>query len=1429
MNAKRRGGKPNRGGGRFNKPRGGGGGGGGSRKGGGAGRWDDDDDDFSLDFGPSRSSRPGKGRGGIGGAGGGGRGRGRDAGRGRGFNDRRRDSKGDRKPLPRSLVSTRVPLKAGDGSRPEASSMPLQRIFMTNENQEQLKELLRELQTQDFDEPYDRESGSDYSQEEGEEYDELDPREEGQFWVTNDEPVERDESPAYYPEEEEEEEEDKERPTPEPVISLFAVGKLCRYGFDRERSKQALESGGGEFGSTLEHLLLQVFSERYGQKAVSPDGLQGVPMDECLSQRQEEALALAAIFGDRFYERIANAVWTVSLDVSFLSDKPARNGGDAAGKNSRNVCKFYLKDRGCRFGDKCRFRHELPGRERSGAGSLDPKGPSQPGFTSYSPPEYELEVRFPKGNRYPHQAPIVAFSTNDESVAAAGRLGVTEKLFGEALAAAKSGEPVVYTLITLCEDELSMKELLAVGHHKYSTPPPVVAPQPNPLGIAKSRTSSTNSRRAAPPATQKPAEIKATGEAEEPEEEAEVEAEVEVEAVPVEAESYVNLRKKMESKHSQKTENLLQENGKLCRDFQRKRSSRRFKSMLEQRRNLPAWQEKENILDELDSCQVLVISGMTGCGKTTQIPQFILDASLAGPAGQVANIICTQPRRISAISVAQRVAQERAECLGNSVGYQIRLESVRTPATRLLYCTTGVLLRRLEGDADLRGVSHVIVDEVHERTEESDFLLLVLKDLITKRQDLKIILMSATLNANLFSEYFYDCPTIHIPGRTFPVDQFFLEDAVAKTGYVIEDGSPYLRSGKQNSSSASSQRVTRDTVDDLGDDVWNFMSFCKKDFVKDSTPDQQLSLQELTIRYKDTKKSVLKTIAAMDLDKINMDLVESLLEWIVDGQHNYPPGAVLVFMPGLAEIKMLYEQLQSNRIFNNRRTTRCVVYPLHSTLSNEEQQAVFSRPPEGVTKIIISTNIAETSVTIDDVVYVIDSGKMKEKRYDASKSMESLEDSWVSRANALQRKGRAGRVASGVCFHLFTSHCFRHQLAEQQLPEIQRVPLEQLCLRIKILDLFAEQQLESVFSRLIEPPAEGSQDAARQRLQDLGALTPDEKLTPLGYHLACLPVDVRIGKLMLFGAIFRCLDPALTIAASLAFKSPFVSPWDKREEASEKKLGFAVANSDHLALLQAYKGWCCAAKSGNQAGFRYCRENFLSWRSLQEIASLKRQFAELLSDIGFIKEGLRARVIERLSSQGADGVLEATGPEANLNSENIRLMSAMLCAALYPNVVQVRAPQGNYKMTSKGAMKMQPKANELRFMTKSDGCVHIHPSSVNYTVRHYGSPYLVYHEKVKTSRVFIRDCSMVSVYPLVLFGGGQVNVELHKGEFVISLDDGWIRFAAASHQVAELVKELRWELDQLLEDKIRNPSMDLCSCPRGSRIIRMIVHLITTQ
>ncbi|GAA6065157.1 putative ATP-dependent RNA helicase DHX57, partial [Tachysurus ichikawai] len=1225
---------------------GGGGGGGGGRK---AFSGLDDDDDFTLDFGPSRAIKPpSKGRG-----------RGAFTSRGRGYS--RGNGRGSSQGFPRD-GSRQGEERRGQG-RPESFKQPLQKIHMTSENRLQVKELLKELQSQEYNTPN---SGSDYEgeeEEEDEEYDELDHREEGQFWLTQDDGVGNAEEAVC-----EEDSEEETAAKPEPVVSLFALGTLCRYGFDRERSRRALEAaekvGKGEVGTTLEFLLSQIFTEGFGSTSLDVQVPDPPPYEECMALRQEEAVALTAIYGERFCERISDRVWTIRVDLLWMTEGRSKTSelskqGQVRGSSSTQVCKFYLKGAGCKFGKHCHFKHQRP---TESSHHRDTCGPSQPGFSSTDCPVYQLEVRFPQGSHYPFQPPLAAFSTTDELISGAGRLNVTEYLFGQALSAAREGEPVVYTLVSCLEDDGQIRELLSASHHKYSAPPPVLAPPT--ITAPKIRSTKNSSAYNTPSSTSgsssrcfnaaqntnltvlhKDGDNHNTEDIEDEQDDEDAE-----ESIPIENESYVNFRKRMEKKTDIRAEEVLQENKKLCREFRKKTSSRRYASMQEQRVKLPVWDKKHNILDALEKNQVLVISGMTGCGKTTQIPQFILDASLCGGAQNLASIICTQPRRISAIAVATRVAQERAETLGHSTGYQIRLETVRSSCTRLLFCTTGVLLRRLEGDAQLSGVTHVIVDEVHERTEESDFLLLVLKDLMLQRSDLKIILMSATLNADLFSQYFHNCPTIHIPGRTFPVEQFFLEDAIAMTRYVIEDRSPYRRMAKQNGPPSQRAGKAHPGVMNMDDDEdgWSFTSFVKKDTVKDSIPDQQLSVQELTLRYPTCSKTVMKTLAAMDLDKINMDLVEILLEWIVTRDHSYPPGAVLVFMPGLAEIKQLYEQLQANRMFNNRRTKKCVVYPLHSSLSNEEQQAVFTRPTEGVIKIIISTNIAETSLTIDDVVYVIDSGRMKEKRYDASRSMESLEDVWESRANALQRRGRAGRVASGVCFHLFTSHRFTHHLSQQQLPEIQRVPLEQLCLRIKVLEMFSKSPLHSVFSRLIEPPAQGSLEAAKQRLCALGALTEAECLTPLGWHLACLPVDVRIGKLMLLGAIFRCLDPALTIAASLAFKSPFVSPWDKREEAKERKLSFSLTNSDHLALIQAYKGWCTAAQNGSQAGYYYCRENFLSIRGLQEIASMKRQFAELLSDIGFVKEGLKVRNIERMSSKGTDGVLEATGYEVIL-------------------------------------------------------------------------------------------------------------------------------------------------------------------------------------
>ncbi|KAM6179571.1 putative ATP-dependent RNA helicase DHX57 [Erethizon dorsatum] len=1296
--------------------------------------------------------------------------------------------------------------------KPKAK-VPLQTLHMTSENQEKVKALLRDLQEQDAD------AGSERGISVEEEDDEPDGCDDEQYWLAGQELALVPDSDALecvgsgpvqpY--------------VPEVTVSPFAAQRLSRYGFDIERCQAALRFCDGDLGAALEHLLTQCFSETFGEKMKISKAAGRISLYECVEQRQEEALALKSICGEKFIERIQNRVWTIGLELEYLTSKFCKSKQKEC-KNvqdtSLETCKFYLKGN-CKFGSRCKFKHEVPPNQIVGRAEkiVDDSHLNANEDASFL---YELEIRFPKDHKYPYQAPLVAFYSTNENLPLACRLHISEFLYGKALTFAETSEPVVYSLITLLEEESEIVKLLTNTQHKYSVPPVNFLP-------TASRTRINN------PACRKPVianNFFVSSQIPEVEKESEPEEEADEDEGPapviVENESYVNLKKKISKRYDWQAKSVHAENSKICKQFQMKQASRQFQSVLQERQSLPAWEERETILKLLSKHQVVVISGMTGCGKTTQIPQFILDDSLSGPPEKVANIICTQPRRISAISVAERVAKERAERVGLTVGYQIRLESVKSCATRLLYCTTGVLLRRLEGDTALQGVTHIIVDEVHERTEESDFLLLVLKDIVLQRPSLQVILMSATLNAELFSEYFNSCPVITIPGRTFPVDQFFLEDAIAVTRYVLHDGSPYVRSMKQIAKEKLKARRNRTAFEEVEEDLRLSLHLQDQDSVKDAVPDQQLDFKQLLARYKGISKSVIKTMSIMDFEKVNLELIEALLEWIVDGKHSYPPGAILVFLPGLAEIKMLYEQLQSNSLFNNRRSNRCIIHPLHSSLSSEEQQAVFIKPPVGVTKIIISTNIAETSITIDDVVYVIDCGKMKEKRYDASKGMESLEDTFVSQANALQRKGRAGRVASGVCFHLFTSHHYRHQLLKQQLPEIQRVPLEQLCLRIKILDMFSTHSLQSVFSRLIEPPHADSLHASKIRLRDLGALTPDEKLTPLGYHLASLPVDVRIGKLMLFGSIFRCLDPALTIAASLAFKSPFVSPWDKKEEANQKKLEFAFANSDYLALLQAYKGWQLSTREGMHASYNYCRQNFLSGRALQEMASLKRQFTELLSDIGFVKEGLRARDIEK-RAQGGDGVLDATGEEANSNAENPKLISAMLCAALYPNVVQVKTPEGKFQKTSTGAVRMQPKSTELKFVTKNDGYVHIHPSSVNYQVRHFDSPYLLYHEKIKTSRVFIRECSMVSVYPLVLFGGGQVNVQLQRGEFVVSLDDGWIRFVAASHQVAELVKELRCELDQLLQDKIKNPSIDLCTCPRGSRIISMIVKLVTTQ
>jgi ATP-dependent RNA helicase DHX57 len=412
---------------------------------------------------------------------------------------------------------------------------------------------------------------------------------------------------------------------------------------------------------------------------------------------------------------------------------------------------------------------------------------------------------------------------------------------------------------------------------------------------------------------------------------------------------------------------------------------------------------------------------------------------------------------------------------------------------------------------------------------------------------------------------------------------------------------------------------------------------------------------------------------------------------------------------------------------------------------------------------------------------------------------------------------------SGISFHLFSKFRHDNHLLAQPIPEIHRIPLEQLLLRIKMLPNFDGLKIQDVLNKCIEPPSIESIQSAIKRLQNLGAFER-ENLTPLGSHLALLPVDVRIGKLMLFGAIFQCLDSVLTICACLSFKSPFVSPFTKRHEADARKRQFAIGNSDHLTVLNAYRKWKEARKKSRYGGQNYAEENYLSVRTLETIGEMKFQFLELLISIGFVPIDLPKK-----SKYMEDNVLELTGKLLNSNSDNSKLISGILCASLYPNVVKILTPESSYVATVSGAMPKAFSASELKFKTKDDGYVALHPSSVNATCGMFMSPFLIYQEKVKTSRIFIRDSTMVPMIPLILFSGTDVRIEMHGGEFLFLLEEGWLIIQADNLNVAESMKYLRRELMNVLEEKIKDPLLNLWNHDRGKRVIATIIHLLTKE
>nr|GME17003.1 DExH-box ATP-dependent RNA helicase DExH7, chloroplastic isoform X1 [Ipomoea batatas] len=487
-----------------------------------------------------------------------------------------------------------------------------------------------------------------------------------------------------------------------------------------------------------------------------------------------------------------------------------------------------------------------------------------------------------------------------------------------------------------------------------------------------------------------------------------------------------------------------------------------------------------------------------------QVPQFILDDMIESGRGGYCNIICTQPRRIAAVSVAERVADERVESSPGSydslVGYQVRLDSARSERTKLLFCTTGILLRMISGNKDLSGITHIIVDEVHERSLLGDFLLIVLRNLVEKQSahgtpKLKVVLMSATVDSHLFSQYFGHCPVITAQGRTHPVSSYFLEDIYENINYRLASDSPasmnYGAPTKEKNAPIGNHRGKKNLV--LS--AWGDESLLSDDRVN---PYYDPSI------YQTYSEQTRKNLRRVNEDVIDYDLLEDLVCHI---DETYPDGAILVFLPGVAEIHVLLDRLSASYRFGGQSSEWLL--PLHSSIASEDQKKVFLRPPENIRKVIIATNIAETSITIDDVVYVVDCGKHKENRYNPKKKLSSMVEDWISQANARQRRGRAGRVKPGICFCLYTHYRYEKLMRPYQIPEMLRMPLVELCLQIKLLSL---GNIKIFLSKALEPPKEEAITSAISLLYEVGAIEGNEELTPLGYHLAKLPVDVLIGK-----------------------------------------------------------------------------------------------------------------------------------------------------------------------------------------------------------------------------------------------------------------------------------------------------------------------------
>ncbi|XP_049934854.1 pre-mRNA-splicing factor ATP-dependent RNA helicase DEAH1-like isoform X2 [Nymphaea colorata] len=537
-----------------------------------------------------------------------------------------------------------------------------------------------------------------------------------------------------------------------------------------------------------------------------------------------------------------------------------------------------------------------------------------------------------------------------------------------------------------------------------------------------------------------------------------------------------------------------------------------LQKLQDDRKTLPIYSYREELLQAVEDHQVLVIVGETGSGKTTQIPQYLHEAGYT----KKGKIGCTQPRRVAAMSVAARVAQEMGVKLGHEVGYSMRFEDCTSDRTILKYMTDGMLMRELLGEPDLGSYSVIMVDEAHERTLSTDILFGLVKDIARFRPELKLLISSATLDAEKFSDYFDSSPIFKIPGRRFPVE----------------------------------------------------------------------------IHYTKAPEA---------------DYLDAAIVTVLQIHVTQPAGDVLVFLTGQEEIEAAEEILKHRTRGLGTKIAELIICPIYANLPTDLQAKIFEPTPEGARKVVLATNIAETSLTIDGIKYVIDPGYCKLNSYNPRTGVESLLVTPISRASALQRAGRSGRTGPGKCFRLYTAYTYHHELEDNTIPEIQRTNLANVALMLKkmgINDLIN-------FNFMDSPPLEALVKALEQ-LFALDALNSRGELTKTGSRMAELPLDPMLSKMIVASDKYKCSEEIISIAAMLSVgNSIFYCPKDKQVHADTARMNFHVGNvGDHIALLKVYNSW----KETNFST-QWCYENYIQVRSMKRARDIRDQLQGLLERV----------------------------------------------------------------------------------------------------------------------------------------------------------------------------------------------------------------------